>query len=230
MSKPNDVPNGRREFLKGGAIIVIGGFINRGLRAEALDKTASKFLDEATVHNMLVVGQENIFLSHLPMFSTPTFDSPHRYQVILDADFTKDGSEARTVYANDRKQNPKTKIYTLNPDKFVLPNLISSNSGEIVRSFKANVFRGHLERPENKLLLSAVDVSIRKVIHCREFDSKAKPLSQLEYILFGKGKDLFLAHLITRPPDFDQVVSVEIGDSSFTDEELGNGMHVTFES
>jgi len=46
--------------------------------------------------------------------------------------------------------------------------------------------------------------------------------------LFGKGKELFLAHFITRPPDFDQVLSVNITDHSFSDEELGKGLRITF--
>lgn len=47
-------------------------------------------------------------------------------------------------------------------------------------------------------------------------------------MLFGKGQELFLAHVITQPPDFDQVLSVQIGNHQFTDEDLLQGMRVVF--
>jgi hypothetical protein len=50
----------------------------------------------------------------------------------------------------------------------------------------------------------------------------------LEYLLFGKGTDLFLAHLITAPPDFDQVLGVKVTGHQFTADELANGVHVVF--
>jgi hypothetical protein len=90
------------------------------------------------------------------------------------------------------------------------------------------VFRGHLERLGNKLIIENADVTIQNVVHFREFDPAAKKLDQLEYILFGKGSELFLAHLITRPPDFDQVISINVTGHSFTDEELRKGLRVVF--
>jgi hypothetical protein len=177
---------------------------------------------------MLMVGQETVFLSHLPMFKTPDFDSPHRYQVILEATLKKDGRDAQPTYISDRKSNPSKKIYTLGPEEFILPNLSSANANPPLNKFKANVFRGHLEKPGKRLIIEDADVSIQKVVHFREFDPQAKALAQLEYILFGKGSELFLAHFITRPPDFDQVLSVKITDHSFTDEELRKGLRVVF--
>ena len=46
-------------------------------------------------------------------------------------------------------------------------------------------------------------------------------------MLFGKGDELFLAHLITRPPDFDQILSVRVVGREFTDEELRHGVLLT---
>ena len=51
-----------------------------------------------------------------------------------------------------------------------------------------------------------VDVGVTRVIHFRKFEPGAAGLSQLEYLLFGKANELFLAHSITKPPDFDQVL------------------------
>jgi hypothetical protein len=219
----------RREFLKDSAAALVGGgCLGYILNAEAQPASHSKHMDPPKEHNMLIVGQQTIFLSHLPMFSATGFVSPHRYQALLEATFTNSGSNPQTIYADDRRNNPRTKIYTLNPEAFVLPDLVSSGANPPLSRLKAKVFRGHLEKDGNTLLASDVDVTVKKVIHFREFAPSATPLARLEYILFGKGKELFLAHFITKPPDFDQVLSVSVADRSFTDEELGKGIRVTF--
>ena len=228
MSKQNDASNGRREFLKASTIIALGGLINYSLGAEAELKHSFDFMDKPAFHNMLIVGKETVFASHFPMFKTSVFDSPHRYQVILEVALTKPGNDPQSLYFNDRKNNPATKIYCLGPGEFPLPNLIAANAEPAIKSFQATIFRGHLEKPGKRILMDEVDVSVKKIIHFREFDPGASRLPQLEYILFGKGQELFLAHFITRPPDFDQVLSIAC-DHSFTDQELSQGMHVVFE-
>ncbi|MGA9994597.1 MAG: twin-arginine translocation signal domain-containing protein [Pyrinomonadaceae bacterium] len=227
MSKRSQYLTSRRDFLKSSSTAIAAGLFGLGLRAEAMTNHRVAVIDEANVHNMLIVGQETVFLSHLPMFVAPNFDSPHRYQVILEASFTKAGANPQAVYANDRKSNPATKIYTLNPDEFILPDINSTNAP--LSSFTANIFRGHFEKPGKRILVRGANVNIKNVVHFREFDAQAASPAQLEYILFGKGKELFLAHFITRPPDFDQVLSVSVLDHSFTDRELGKGMRLVFE-
>src|SRR5262245_8709732 len=172
--------------------------------------------DEPNVHNMLIVGRKSVFLSHLPMFSSVDSKSPHRFQVILEASFTREGADAQAAYFEDRIKSAAIKIYTLNPDQFVLSDLTATKP---LSSFLAKVFRGHLEK-EGQEILSGVNVQLKNVVHFREFDPKAIRPAKLEYILFGKGDELFLAHFITRPPDFDQVISVSATGHGFSDEDL----------
>jgi hypothetical protein len=121
------------------------------------------------------------------------------------------------------------KIYTLSPEKFVLPTLVSTDSpSKPLRSFKAEIFRGHLEKPGNARILREVAVEVKNVVYFREFDHKAQKPSQLEYLLFGKEQELFLAHLITKAPDFDQVVAVKVTGHAFTDDELAKGVQIVF--
>jgi hypothetical protein len=194
------------------------------------------FEDRPHTHNMLVVGETSVFLYHLPMFQSlddkrPTYTSPHRFQVILEATFS-DGNESRdALYTTDRQKNTATRIYTLNPGTFVLTRLvIPIPPASLVTSFKGTVFRGHLEKGGEELAgLHNIDVNIRRVVYFREFDAslaEADKPSKLEYELFGKGEELFLAHLITKPPDFDQVLSVKMMDHTFTDQELGQGVRI----
>jgi hypothetical protein len=57
------------------------------------------------VHNMMVVGEKTPFLSHLPMFH-----SEHRFQVILETTFNKDGTSLDEIYMNDRKNHPNANM------------------------------------------------------------------------------------------------------------------------
>src|SRR4029077_10060019 len=74
--------------------------------------------DRPASHGMLVVGVETVFLYHLPMFM-----SPHDYQVILEGVFSQKGSDLQRIYREDRNSHPQTRVYTIAPVPFVLPDL-----------------------------------------------------------------------------------------------------------
>lgn len=176
------------------------------------------------VHGMLVVGENTVFLSHLPMFGHPD----HGFQMIMEV--TLGGqSDAQAVYAQSRRTSG-TREYTLAPVATTLPRLVDlMPQGEkppVVRSFRGNLFRHHFERqspnPPDQIL-NNVTINVQHVVHFRELVAPGEQLSDLQYILFGKGSELFLAHYITRPPDFDQVLSVRIAGQAFSDSELGLG-------
>lgn len=221
-TKNHNVP--RREFMTttvaAGLGIACAGLLNR---AEALtDKRHRHSMDPLAVHGMLLFGEKTVYLSHLPLFGTTT---PHRYQVILEVTLTKTGSDPRAAYVQDRRQHPATKFYTFEPEPFVLTDLTSNDQPR--RSFKGKIFRDHFER-EGVAINRDVTATVTRVIHFREFDPAAAGLPQLEYFLFGQDQELFLAHLITRPPDFDQIVSVVKTTPPFPTEALGKGVPITF--
>lgn len=173
---------------------------------------------------MVVLGMGTVFLSHLPMFMPV-----HGYQVILQADFVGRDSRPQDDYVNDRKTHSDQKLYTLAPRPFVLPDILpQGDRPPRLASFSGDVFRGHFERPPTKPEKIAQDVvvNVDKIVHGRKFNVDAPPPSHLEYILFGAGDELFLAHLISRPPDFDQLIQVTL-DHQRTDEELARGPHLT---
>jgi hypothetical protein len=181
-------------------------------------------------HNMMLIGQESVFLSHLPMFQSET--SPeHRFQVILRGTFRKNEENVDGIYLQDRQSHPDIKMYTVVPDEpFILSALFNSdNQGPMRTSFPATVFRGHFERRETapEEILSGVDVNLTWLVYARELRLDARKSNALEYILFGTAKDLFLAHRITQAPDFDQILSAKIDAHPFTDAELSNGVLVT---
>ena len=67
--------------------------------------------DCPNIHNMMVVGKDTVFLSHLPMFEQlnkrgDVYLTPHRFQVILEATFAKNGSNVdETLHEGSRGES-----------------------------------------------------------------------------------------------------------------------------
>ncbi len=186
--------------------------------------------EPAGSHGMAIIGTETVFLSHLPMFM-----AVHDYQVILDASFDGTDSPAQEAYAKDRRDHPDQKLYTLQPQPFVLPEILpDGDTAPRLGSIRGDVYRGHFERfpseeaKQDALVLQDVDVRLHGVVHGRQFTADPQPLERLHYIVFGKGQEVFLAHLITRAPDFDQLIQVAINiDGDIGDEGLAQGNLLT---
>jgi hypothetical protein len=185
--------------------------------------------DRPSVHGMVVIGSDAIFLSHLAMFH-----SPHDYQVLLEATF----GAANSVYRDDRNAHPNVRFYTFAPEKFALPELFPGPSGEPARrtSFTGSLVRNHFERPPAHPdppteIATDVTVEVLRVLHHRKFDPQDAGLEHLTYLLFGKGTELFLAHRITRSPDhspaFDQLLKIELSGTTITSEMLRRAVEIT---
>ncbi len=48
-----------------------------------------------------------------------------------------------------------------------------------------------------------------------------------DYIVFGGEPELFLAHRIAQPPDFDQLLGVKLSGHEFTEEDFARGILIT---
>lgn len=151
--------------------------------------------DKPSTHGMLLFGKENIYASHLPMFH-----SPHDYQIVLELELD---SITKTLFTTDQEKNPEFATYTIEPETFVLPEMISNP-----RIFKANLYRGHFERGGIKIA-SEITIRIKKVIYNSKFNSKEKRATNTNFILFGNQKEQFIIHQITNKPDFDQIIQVK---------------------
>jgi hypothetical protein len=152
--------------------------------------------DKPAIHGMLLKGRGTIYASHLPMFH-----SPHDYQIILKLKFD---DAANQRYLQDRKVHTEEPVYTIEPEVFVLPEMVNRT-----KKFKAKVYRGHFER-KGVMIAEDVHVTIEQVIYFKHFkDDERKPV-HLKYILFGNDKEQFLAHQISASPDFDEVLAMKI--------------------
>lgn len=174
--------------------------------------------DSPGFHGMLIVGEENIYISHLPLFQ----NSIHRYQGIWEVSFGEDGDRQ---YREDRRsQGNGGQIYTLNPtEKFALPELLRAR-----KSFGAEIYRGHFERPGHKKLPENVTVTIKRVVHFHRFEESDQRPSDLLYFSFGNGTERFLAHWISVPPNYDQILAVAASDPRPPFDWLPEGTWVSF--
>jgi hypothetical protein len=194
-------------------------------------------------HGHLVLGEDAIFISHLPLFMFDPRRHPHNFQVIAEVTLSKPGTDAQALYASDHEQN-RDQIYSLDPEEFSITDLVAGaseqapgrspgESARVLRSFTGDIHRGHFERisqeERNNPLIPEATINVVNVVYLQEFDPEGAKGSELAYLLFGKGEELFLAHLISAPPpDFDQLLSVDAGGHAFADDELGRGLRVNF--
>ncbi len=150
-------------------------------------------------HGMLLFGSEKLFMSHLPMFT-----DQHRYQGIWEVSFGEAGDE---LYRDVRLDPDNAKrIFTIAPKQlFRLPELVGNR-----KSFQADVYVGHFERPGHRLLLEDVDVTVRGVVHWHPFLNEHERPAALSYMLFGAENEKFMVHRISRPPNYDQVLAVSV--------------------
>lgn len=186
--------------------------------------TIAQIPDTPDEHGMRVIGHNKIYLSHMGIFKNyPTTN--HDYQALFEVGFTGQDNP-QTKYLNDQKQDSNKNEYTLEPtEHFLLPDLVSGNR----KSFKANIYRGQYERPQlNPVkLVSNATVTVKRIVYFKRFDSQAKLPSYLEYLLFGDRSEQYIAHVLTKPRDFDQILAVKTP-LDLTSAELAKAVSLNF--
>jgi hypothetical protein len=151
--------------------------------AAAIFLAFSARADQPAVHGMLVLGQgtqNQVFLSHLPMFMAGVHDR----QVLLRAELDPAAAQA---YRDDRKSNPKVAFYTIAPTPFILRDLLTPGPQGQLKSFPAQLFRNHFERPGAKLIGNAT-LQIREILRNDKFDPCAQAPAGLSYYVFATGR------------------------------------------
>ena len=72
------------------------------------------------------------------------------------------------------------------------------------------IFRGHFERGGIAITGDDVEAMVERILYSRRLVASDPALAERRYVMFGSPSEPFLAHVITRPPDFDQVTAIEI--------------------
>jgi hypothetical protein len=151
--------------------------------------------DKPSTHGMLIFGTSAVYASHLPLFH-----APHNYQVILELEMS---AADKSRFLKDQQQHPETATYTMEPEKFILPEMIANP-----RPFTINIYRGHFERGGVKIAEN-IRVLIKQVIYFKKFIHGEPRATSTQFILFGNSKEQFAAHYITNKPDFEQIIQVK---------------------
>ncbi len=194
------------------------------------------FTEGATTdgHGQVILGEGPVYLSHLPffMFNSPEFH-PHHYQVVLEVTLPEEAMEA---YLADRAES-QAPLYTLRPTTGVsmLDIIAPALNGGPAEPIVGDIIRGHWERGGEPQAFgidwhevhSGIPATVERVIYAHEFAFDPPDQTQLEYILFGAGEQLFLAHRVTEPSDFDQLLPVTMGAGTFSDDQLRGGIILT---
>ena len=151
-------------------------------------------------HNMLAFGRRTLFLSHFPSFM-----APHDTQLVLEATLEDANGSLQEAWLRERESHPDQGGYVMKPEAFSLSTLYTPDP-PARGSFTATFFRGGAEAIAE---LTDVNVRVTDVVYAKKLDQPIA-FDELRYILFGREDELFLAHLLGRPPDFDQIVSVRL--------------------
>lgn len=158
------------------------------------------------VHAMVLFGDTNLYLSHMPLFSPP-----HNDQVILEVSLAKKGEKPEELYREDRKTSD-TPFYTVKPPEMHLSVL------EPGASFVGDVHRNSYE-DDGELLISGVTVTVKNVVYAQKLDPNTEAATDgRRYVCFGQNGEFFAAHEITSAPSFDQIIPITIsGDEAAAD-------------
>jgi hypothetical protein len=176
------------------------------------------------VHGMLLAGGQRtgdalrspVYASHLPMFMPP-----HNFQVIM-----RITGAAADSYGDFVAHFGTADIYTFRPEPFSITELDPPPGGPALTSLRGSLFRGHFERG-GSLIAKDTSFEVDQVICFRPLNPDTAPAvgGQLRYLCFGQRDAAFLAHLITAPPDFDQILSAEVtSPGGVSDDDLHAGV------
>src|ERR1041384_5614991 len=165
-------------------------------------------MPEKNNHGFSLLGKRSLVLSHIPMFM-----APHQAQVFLEVTLSAaDGSDPAKTYLDDQKQT-NAKAYVLVSDPLVLPNL-APDAETPLRTFTGKLYRGAWpfdDLAKAPVVIPALTVNVTRAIFYRSFVNAAA-LKELTYYCFQTPETTYLAHVITRPPDFVQLLSAHVGD------------------
>ncbi|MEU6982612.1 hypothetical protein ABZ946_04205 [Streptomyces sp. NPDC046324] len=148
------------------------------------------------VHNMVVLGTGSpVYLSHMAKFK-----APHDYQCIVQAVISG------TEYETGRHRFGTSALFTLSPDPLSIADLQAPTSVSS-DTLHGRLFFGHAGRDGDVLGDTAVD--LKQTLYFQRLNLPASRSPELRYIFFGGRAGEFLAHQITGPPDFDQILAVQ---------------------
>ena len=145
---------------------------------------------ELAFHGLVLLGTDTVYAVHMP-----TFTAPYDFQTILRVTLDTDS------YRTARKRYGTSALFTVSPRTLLLKDL------EPGATFPADLYFGRFGRDGE--LLGEVRVRIEERLYVGHPTKLIIEPAPLRYVLFGR-EQLYLAHALTRPPDFDQVLTAQL--------------------
>ena len=155
-------------------------------------------LDE---HGMLIMGTENLFCCHLPMFFMPQ----HSYQTILE--IALDDTDMKT-FRKIRNENPTKPLIILNSEKMLLQDIVHSTSYSADAFFAAE---SGDPVPGSEPFLESRPVAVRRILLFERLNPNTSEYPEnLSYYVYGTGSEFHLSHILTKAPNFQQELDVTL--------------------
>jgi hypothetical protein len=150
-------------------------------------------------HGSLIMGTESLFSCHLPMFFMPN----HSYQTILEIGLN---TTDMATYLKTRKENPGRPLITMNHNKMLLKEIVSSSS------FLGDIFFAQVSGdPDGPPLVESTTITVKKVFLFEHLNPNAGEYPEtLTYYLYGKDSEFHLSHLLSKAPNFEQECDVTL--------------------
>ncbi|MFI6464465.1 hypothetical protein [Streptomyces sp. NPDC050528] len=148
---------------------------------------------QLAVHGLVLLGTDTVYAVHMP-----TFTAPYDFQAVLRVTLDTD------TYRTARNRYGTSALFTVSPRTLLLKDL------EPGAAFSADLYFGRFGRDGESLGQVRIEIEERAYVG-RPTEPATDPAAPaaLRYVLFGR-EQLYLAHVFTRPPDFDQVLTAQL--------------------
>jgi hypothetical protein len=154
-------------------------------------------------HGFYLLGDKSLLLSHIPMFMVP-----HQAQLYLEV---KLSAADRKAYLADKKKH-KGDEYVLVTDPLVLPTL-APDAPKPLKKFTGTLYRGwpfNTNPPSGPIVVQKVTVEVVRSIFFHSYAGETKKIKGLNYYCFETPESQYIAHVLSAPPDFDQIMEAKV--------------------
>ncbi len=150
------------------------------------------------LHGFLLLGKDNIFGCHLPMF----FTAAHAFQVIFELSFE---DKVKEKYLATKKDNPGKPLIVLNTKAMSLEEIANSGSFECDFYFSNND-----GDPDGDPFINKANISVKQKILFEPLDQNKDYPEHLLYYLYGKDSEYHISHILTKAPNFQQEIDISL--------------------
>jgi len=170
------------------------------MKHQNISAASAKEEEHPTFHGFLILGEKELCICHLAMFSVPD----HRYQVILQVEIPENDM---AIYRKIRKEIPDKSLIVMNNRRMLLKELVDSGLYSAYVSFADDD-----GNPIDEKVIESTTVTIKKILLFKKLDPTGDDYPEnLSYYLYGTDSEEYhLSHVLTKAPNFQQELDVTV--------------------